>query len=1015
MQVIPKNLQSLSCRLKTNYFRKRSLIFNKITLSVFSLLLALKIYAGNTEPSIDVYNGGRGSSFNANWKFHLGDVSGANNPTFNDAAWTVLNLPHDWSISLSFDENSPGESGGGYLDGGIGWYRKTFNLPQEYSGQRVTIQFEGIYMNSNVWINGHNLGTRPYGYSSFEYDLTPYLNFGNTVNVIAIEVNNNQPNSRWYSGSGIYRNVWLTVTDPVHVAYCGSFITLPKVSTSSATVSGSTRVQNNSSVAQLVSLVSIISDNNGNIVASVNVPAVNIPANGENTFNYQMNVAQPILWSIDNPYLYTVKTQVYANNMNVDNFVSTLGIRYYSVNANTGFSLNGTPIKLHGVCMHHDLGSLGSAQNYRALERQVEILKSFGCNAIRTSHNPHAPQLMEICDRLGLVVMDEVFDCWKTGKTANDYHLYFNTWAKQDVQDWIRRDRNHPSVVMWSIGNEVPEQNSTSGIPIADTLISWVHNDDATRPITQALNNQTYLGSLLNIVGYNYASGSLYDNDHKNHSNWVIMGSETSSAVRTRGVYHLPADQNILASPDMQCSSYDNSVVSWGNSAEDSWNFDQTRPFVVGQFIWTGFDYIGEPTPYGWPAKSSYFGIVDMSGFPKDIYYFYQSQWTSKSMVHLLPDWNNWSTGDTIPVWAYSNCDSVSLFFNGISLGAKQLQTQEPYHVEWLVPYETGKLQAYAFKNGVVVAEDSVKTAGLPSQIRLKVDRDTILANGHDLSFIETDILDTANVLVPDASNLVNFSISGPGQIVGVDNGNPISLEPFKANYRKAFNGKCLVIVQSTGTEGEIVVTATSDSSIKQSSAIINTIKPTCENEPANITPYIQVNQEGWQHIDSVTAIISDTVTFSPQSFDSISCIWTGPNGYSSTDISIQLSDLQLNQSGTYSVQYNNSLGCSGSKNFKLTVNKASGIKNTVEGNINIYPDPVSANGQLIIEFPDNLTQRDYSIGFYDMYGIEKYQIKTNGGNNETLKMPEIGLSKGLYLIIIKDNQTEVIKKLIIY
>ena len=774
-----------------------------------ALLLSINtsVYPANPAPVSDVFNGGRGISFNDNWKFHLGNVTGGESTSFNDGTWRNLNLPHDWSIELSFNQSSAATGGGGYLDGGIGWYRKTFSLPKSDSGKRITIQFEGIYMNSTVWINGHQLGTRPYGYSTFEYDLTPYVNIGSTSNVIAVKVNNNQPNSRWYSGSGIYRNVWLSATDPVYIAYCGSFVSTPKVSASSANISVTTHVQSNAVSTEKITLVTTIYDNSGNGVVTNSTAPFEIESNKETSVSCKLDIANPVLWSFSNPYLYSVKTQILINKKIVDSFVSTLGVRSISINPKTGFWLNDSNIKLHGVCMHHDLGSLGSAQNYRALERQVETLKSFGCNAIRTSHNPPTPELLDICDKLGLVIMDEAFDCWEMGKNSNDYHLYFDAWAQQDVQDWIRRDRNHPSVIMWSIGNEIPEQGSSSGIPIANRLINYVHADDETRPITQALNNQGFLGRLLDMVGYNYASGGTYDNDHKNNPKWVIFGSETSSAVRTRGVYHLPVNQNNLVSPDYQCSNYDNSVVPWGHSAEDSWDFDNTRPFVVGQFIWTGFDYIGEPTPYGWPAKSSYFGIVDMAGFPKDIYYFYQSQWTTRPMVHLLPYWN-WSDGDTIPVWAYSNCDSVALFLNGTALGVKKLQAQKPYHVEWQVPFIAGKVKALAYKNKAVVATDSIITPATASKISLKVDRDTIQADGYDQAFIETDILDANGIMVPDASNLVNYSISGPGKIVGLDNGNPISLESFKGSQRQAFNGKCLAIVQSTGTEGEIVLIA---------------------------------------------------------------------------------------------------------------------------------------------------------------------------------------------------------------
>jgi beta-galactosidase len=788
-------------------FKRVSLLLTILFISQYTSLIAINSFAAEPAPVTDVFNGGRGITFNDNWRFHLGDASGANLPGYNDSSWRQLSLPHDWSIELDFNQNSLAGGGGGYLDGGIGWYRKTFLLPDSDAGKRITIQFEGIYMNSSVYVNGQLLGTRPYGYSTFEYDLTPYLNTGSNTNVIAVKVNNNQPNSRWYSGSGIYRNVWLTVTDPVHIAYCGTFAYSSSVSSSSAKITVKTNVQNHSSISQNVSIVSTIYDRDGNGVAANTSAPFNLDSNSETSVAYNLNIANPNLWAPANPYLYNIKTRLIINKKIVDTFVSTLGVRSITLDPNTGLWINNTNIKLHGVCMHHDLGSLGSAQNYRALERQVEILKSFGCNAIRTSHNPPAPELSDICDRLGLVVMDESFDCWETGKNTNDYGLYFDTWAQQDVQDWIRRDRNHPSVVMWSIGNEIPQQGDAKGYTIAQNLIRWVHADDTSRPITQALNYEALIGPLLSIVGYNYASGGTYDNDHKSNPQWVIMGSETSSAVRTRGIYHLPANQNNLTSSDMQCSSYDNSVVPWGHSAEDSWEFDKTRPFVVGQFIWTGFDYIGEPTPYGWPAKSSYFGIVDMCGFPKDIYYFYQSQWTAKPMVHLLPHWN-WSPGDTIPVWAYSNCDSVSLFINGVSSGTSRIQTVKPYHVEWKIPFTSGKINAIAYKNGSIAAKDSVITADAPSKIGLKSDRDTIQADGVDQAFLETDILDVNGSLNPFADNQINYSITGPGRIVSVDNGNPLSLEPFKATKRQAFNGKCLAIVQSTGTEGQIVVTA---------------------------------------------------------------------------------------------------------------------------------------------------------------------------------------------------------------
>jgi len=793
----------------------------KTTKKLISIGIILTIaFAGraqsyrNPAPTSDVYNGERGINFNENWSFFHGNVFSAQSVTFDDASWRKLNLPHDFGIENTFNASSPSTSEGGFLDGGVAWYRKSFNLPESYNGKSISVTFDGSFMNTEVWINGNYLGIRPYGYITFQYDITPYLNYGSTVNVIAVKVNNIQKSCRWYSGSGIYRNVWLNVLDSVHIAFCGSAVTTPSVSASSASVTIKTDVQNQSSVGQNVMLHSIVLNNEGVIVASGDASLASISAGSVNAFTTNIEVNNPTLWSMENPYLYKLKTYVISNSAKVDSFSSTLGFRNVVFDANTGFSLNGKNIKIHGVCMHQDLGSLGSAQNYRALERQVEIMKSMGVNGIRTSHNPPAPELLEICDRMGIVVMDEVYDCWSSGKDSYDYHLNYSTWMPEDVKNWIIRDRNHPSVIIWSAGNEIPQMNS-SGLTCLTNIKNEIKKQDTSRPITLGLNNWSYttINDQLDIVGFNYADGGEYDSYHAAHPASILIGSETSSAVRSRGIYHTPTSNSILTAPDMQCSSYDNSVVSWGHSAESSWKYDRDRPFVAGQFIWTGFDYIGEPTPYNntFPSKSSYFGIVDLCGFPKDIYYFYQSQWTTEPMVHVLPHWN-WEPGSTIPVWTYTNCDSVRLIGNGISLGSKSFVSGGALHLEWQVPYVAGSVKAYAFEGGVIVARDSVTTADSPSQIELKVDRDEIYGNGLDLAFVETNILDADGVFCPMADNLINYSITGPGKIVGVDNGNSISIEPFKATGRTSFNGKCLAVVQSTGTPGDIVVTASSPS-----------------------------------------------------------------------------------------------------------------------------------------------------------------------------------------------------------
>lgn len=768
----------------------------------------------------DIYNGLRGLNFNEGWKFNKGDVSNGQSTGYNDSGWSGVTLPHDWSIYNTFNKSSAAGAGGGYLDGGIGWYRKTFTIPSDYTGKKVFIEFDGAYMNSQVWINGTLLGTRPYGYSSFEYDLTPYLNIGGS-NVIAVRLNNNQPTSRWYSGSGIYRNVWLTVLEPVHVTYCGMFVTTPTVSSSSATANVSTKVLNQGSTAKSVSLKTTITDAEGNVAATNTSSVASIAGSGSNTFSQNLTVSNPHLWSPASPYLYAVQTQVIVDGNVTDTYSSTLGIRYFSFSSTSGFSLNGVNMKINGVCLHHDLGSLGAAVNYRAIERELQIMKDMGCNAIRTSHNPPDPQMLEICDRLGLMVMDEAFDCWETGKNSNDYHLYFNNWAQTDLQAMVTRDRNHPSIIMYSIGNEIPSPS----VATATKLKNWVKDVDNTRPVTLgtfavSMGDATpqAVASVLDLVGYNYFP-YMYDGGHNNHPEWKMFGSETSSAVRSRGVYKTPTNKNILTDSDNQCSSYDNSVVSWGNSAESSYNEINKRNYMAGEFIWTGFDYIGEPTPYEWPAKSSYFGIVDTCGFPKDIYYFYQSKWSTKPMVHILPHWN-WSAGTNVEVWAYSNCDTVELFLNGKSLGSKSVGTAG--HLSWSVPWSSGTLRAKGTKGGTVVY-DEVVTAGTPSKVLLKPDRTSVKADGKDLIYIETDIADGNNVTVPTADNTVNFSVSGPGVIVGVDNGNPISTEAYKGSSRKAFSGKCLVIVQPTKVNGTIVVTASSNGLSSGSVSIAST------------------------------------------------------------------------------------------------------------------------------------------------------------------------------------------------
>ncbi len=774
---------------------------------------------GTGAPGRSIHNGRRGEGFNDGWKFNRGDVSNAEASSFDDSGWKSLTLPHDWSIELAFNSSSPGGSNAGYLDGGVGWYRKSFTVDQAANGKRILIDFDGVYMNSEVWINGTSLGTRPYGYSSFEYDLTPYVTFGGN-NVIAVRANNNQPNSRFYSGSGIYRNVWLVTLDPVHVPYNGVFVTTPSISSASATVSVATEVQNQGSGAASVTTTSTVLGPSGAVVTSADSGATNVAANATSTVSKMLTVPSPELWSLGAPNRYQVKVEVKVGGAVVNTYLAPLGFRTAAFDANTGFSLNGQNTKIHGVNMHHDLGALGAAINYRAIERQVEILKGMGVNAIRTSHNPPAPELLDITDRLGVLILDEAFDTWTQTKTTNDYGKDFSTWAQRDIQNMVKRDRNHPSIILWSIGNEVGGSTTST----ATSLINWVKALDTTRAITWASNkmggphvsegDDRNVANLLDVVGYNYAPyAGDYDADHSAHPTWKLLGTEIAAAVRSRGIYHTPAGTITKAtsqsSPDRQCSSYDNEAAGFGDSAQNSYNYENSRAFVAGSFIWAGFDYIGEPTPYSsWPSKSSYYGAIDTAGFPKDVYYFYKSRWTSAPMVHLLPHWN-WTSGTMVTVYAYNNCDSVELFLNDASQGSKSM-SGGALRAEWTVAWASGTLHADCKVGGSVVASDEKRTAGNASKVALSADRTTIDAEGLDLSFITADIQDTNGVMVPDAASSVSFSVSGPGELVGVNNGNPTDTTSYKSASRKAFSGKVLAIVRSTGAPGTITVNATS-------------------------------------------------------------------------------------------------------------------------------------------------------------------------------------------------------------
>ncbi|MCX7985879.1 MAG: DUF4982 domain-containing protein [Bacteroidales bacterium] len=788
----------------------------RYTVKIFFVLL---LSAALMQPGI----GSEKIKFTRDWKFYLGDTI-AYNPDFNDAKWRVLNLPHDWSIEGEFSPNHPATPGGGALPGGVGWYRKNFKLTEKEKDYLIFIEFDGVYRNSEVWINGHYLGKRPYGYSSFRYNLTPYLNFGSKENVIAVKVDNSkQPNSRWYSGSGIYRNVWLVKSRKLHVNHWGVFVTTPLVSETSANISVQTEVRNVTGAKQSFILVQELFDADGKLVAQTSKPLELISDTILNV-HQEMFISKPRLWSISDPYLYRLKTTIKQGKTITDLTQTSVGIRYFSFDRENGFFLNGKPVKINGVCNHHDLGCLGAAINRRALERQLEIMKEMGVNAIRTSHNPPAPELLELCDSMGFLVMDEAFDMWRKKKTEYDYALDFDQWHERDLSDLVRRDRNHPSVIIWSIGNEILEQWDSTGTPIAQQLAEIVRKHDPTRPITAACNdprpsNYIIRSGALDLIGYNYHHQE-FTNFLTNFPNGKFIATETVSALATRDAYDMPSDSIrrwpfrwdepfTAGNPDFSCSSYDNCSAPWGSTHEETWRLIKKYPYLSGQFIWTGFDYLGEPTPYSWPARSSYFGIVDLAGFPKNTYYLYQSEWTNKPVLHLFPHWN-WKPGDTIDVWVYTNQQEVEVFLNGKSLGRKK-KVDDKFHLSWRVKFEPGSLVAVGYSKNKETLRSEVRTAGKPAKIRLEPDRSIIKADGEDLSFIKVTVVDSAGNRVPYAENLIKFYIEGNGFIAGVDNGSPISHEPFKANYRKAFHGLCLAVVQSNGKKGTITLKAESD------------------------------------------------------------------------------------------------------------------------------------------------------------------------------------------------------------
>jgi beta-galactosidase len=777
-------------------------------------------------------------SFDFGWKFFKGDAPGAQRSDFSDQGWQGVDLPHDWSIAGPFSEH-PGSENSAHLPTGIGWYRKTFVIPAGYDGKKIGIAFDGVYQNSEVWLNGEYLGKRPYGYIGFNYDLTPYVNSGSD-NLIAVRVDNSQqPNCRWYSGSGIYRHTWLLVTNRLHIACEGIVVTTPQVGSNSALVQIKTRVQNETSGAVRCKLITRVSDPQGRQIQTMEAIQDVAAEQGESEFVQQIQVEKPNLWSPETPDLYRLHSQVIQQDQIVDTCDTRFGIRKIEFDADRGFLLNDRQVKLNGVCLHHDGGAVGAAVPERIWERRLEILKAMGCNSIRTSHNPYAPEFMDLCDRMGFLVMDEVFDEWKVAKAQTPdygYRLYFDEWFERDVSAFIHRDRNHPSVILWSAGNEVGDQASPEGADTLRKLIEIFHREDPTRLVTvgcdlivaePATARPEFL-KLLDVVGYNYVdrwrerAEKYYSIDRHASPQTRVIGTESPSLGSIRGEYSELFPRS-SAEPVRRWPSHR------GINVEQLWKFVRIYDYVAGDYMWTGIDHLGEAF---WPSKNSSTGVIDTCGFKKDGYYFYQSQWTDSPMLHLFPHWN-WSgqEGEFIPVLCYTNCDTVELFLNGKSLGVQgywfprsgMLERYSTYparnqaprttadlHLTWTVPYAPGTLKAVGVKDGKIVATEEVTTTGEPAGIGLAVDRRVITADRRDVAHIVVTILDAQGRMVPTADIEVSFELHGEGKLIGLDNGNPLSHEDFKSNRRKAFNGLCLAIVQATGTPGSIQLTATS-------------------------------------------------------------------------------------------------------------------------------------------------------------------------------------------------------------
>ena len=800
------------------------------------------------------------------WRFTRTDSEEHSRVGFDDSKWQQVRVPHDWAIYGPFSINNDRQNVAITQDGqkeamehagrtgglpfvGVGWYRLSFEAPDFSEGKRAIIIFDGAMSQARVYVNGHEVGFWPYGYNSFHFDITDYMNL-NGKNELAVRLENETDSSRWYPGAGIYRNVHLLVVDDVHIPVWGTQLTTPIVKHNVARIELRTEVVRPEAIAvESLRIVTEIKDCKGNIVARAEN---GISRYDNNYFEQEFDVENPELWSVESPVLYTAESKLYAGDTLKDEYTTRFGIRTIEINPDEGMFLNGVMTKFKGVCNHHDLGPLGAAVNDAAIRRQIRILKDMGCNAIRTSHNMPAPELVEACDEMGMLLMLETFDEWQTAKVKNGYHKYFNDWAERDLVNLVHHFRNNPSVVMWCIGNEVPDQgDKLYGPKLSRWLQDICHREDPTRPVTQGMDqphNVVYnnVAAVMDVAGFNYRP-HLYGNNYYSLPQQIILGSETASTVSSRGVYKFPVERRSMAKyDDHQASSYDVEHCGWSNLPEDDWMWHEDYDCCIGEFVWTGFDYLGEPTPYysDWPSHSSLFGIVDLAGLPKDRYYLYRSHWNKEvETLHILPHWT-WPgrEGEVTPVFVYTNYPSAELFINGVSQGVrtkdttinlentnsaeaeKALKRQERYRLMWMdVKYEPGTIKVVAYNEaGEAVAEEEVRTAGAPHHIELSVDRATIKADGRDLAFVTVSVVDKDGNLCPMADNKISYSVKGAGKYRAGANGDPTSLELFHEPRMRVFSGMMTAIVESSEKAGTITLTATAKG-LKSASITIKT------------------------------------------------------------------------------------------------------------------------------------------------------------------------------------------------